>query len=77
MIYWNDKDDEQPAYEWIRAFYNSMLPYVSPYAYFNYVDRDVQDWTFAYWSTNYPSLQIIKQKYDPYNIFHYPQGVSP
>jgi len=60
---------------WVNTFYSAMQPFVTPYAYFNYIDKDLQHWGNAYFATNYQQLQYIKNKYDPSNLYLYPQSI--
>jgi FAD/FMN-containing dehydrogenase len=43
--------------------------------YRNYPDINFPDWETAYYGKNYGRLQEVKRKYDPQDIFHYPQSV--
>ncbi|HUK67979.1 MAG TPA: FAD-binding oxidoreductase [Streptosporangiaceae bacterium] len=62
---------------WLRSFYASMRPYASGQAYQNYVDPDLTNWSQAYYGANYPRLQQIKAKYDPHQLFDFPQAITP
>jgi FAD/FMN-containing dehydrogenase len=62
---------------WLRAFHAAMRPYASGGAYQNYPDPDLADYPAAYWGANYPRLQRVKAKYDPDELFTYPQAVRP
>lgn len=44
--------------------------------YSNYPDIDFTNWAVAYYGDHYPKLQSIKKKYDPGNLFHYPQSIT-
>lgn len=44
--------------------------------YRNYPDLNFSDWEHAYYGKNYQKLQEIKEKYDPENLFDYPQGIK-
>ena len=35
------------------------------------------DFRWAYWGDAFPSLLFIKDKYDPRNVFHFEQSVTP
>ena len=59
----------------LNSFYRAMRPYVSGYAYQNYIDPQLPNWAHAYYGTNYPRLVSIKKKYDPSNFFHFAQSI--
>lgn len=45
--------------------------------YRNYPDIRFRHWEKAYYGDNYPRLQALKRKYDPGDLFHYPQSIRP
>ena len=63
------------ALRFIRDFYRAMRPYVSGFAYQNYIDPKLPHWQHAYYAGNYPRLVSIKKHIDPTNFFHFPQSI--
>jgi hypothetical protein len=60
---------------WLRRFWAAMRPYASGQAYQNYPDPDLTNYAQAYYGTNLPKLSGLKKKYDPYNVFKFPQAI--
>lgn len=75
-LQWSEARETKTQLKIIRDYYNSLRPYMSGSAYFNYCDLDLgKKYASAYWGTNLPRLVQVKKDYDPENIFTHAQGI--
>jgi len=73
---WDQQEQEPAALASLRTFYDSVAPFASPFCYTNDTDYDLGNtYLNAYYGTNVNSLNQIKRKYDPNNIFHWAQSI--
>jgi FAD/FMN-containing dehydrogenase len=77
LNFWGAANAAAANIAWAREIYAAMRPYVSGYAYQNYIDSGLVDWQHAYYGVNYPRLQQVKARYDPHDLFRFAQGVRP
>jgi FAD/FMN-containing dehydrogenase len=75
LAYWAPSAAADPNLNWLRSFYAAMRPYVSPFAYQNYIDPELTNWRRAYYGTNLERLVAVKQRYDPKNVFRSRQSI--
>ena len=62
---------------WLRSLYATAHQHASGQAYQNYEDPDLKDWEQAYYGRNFTRLTHVKAKYDPHQVFKFPQGIPP
>jgi hypothetical protein len=60
---------------WLDDLYGQMRPYVSGYAYLNYIDPKLADWQHAYYGANLARLTSVKAAADPANLLAFAQGL--
>jgi len=64
-------------HSWLTEMWQEMRPYASGSAYQNYIDPDLIHWQHAYYGSNLLRLQRVKAAYDPSDLFHFEQSISP
>jgi len=73
--YWkkdHQKTDKETAFNQVQHILNQNG---IDKQYRNYPNIDFPNWQKAYYGNNYKKLQSIKQKYDPKDLFNYPQSI--
>lgn len=80
LSFWGAEDTRTVADQniaWANQIYAAMRPYVSGYAYQNYIDAGLTNWRHAYYGVNYARLQQVKARYDPHDLLRFAQGIRP
>jgi FAD/FMN-containing dehydrogenase len=72
--YWSAPEDADPTITWIENLRSNMSPYTLG-AYANYTDHLISDYLTAYFGGNLARLVEVKAKYDPDNLFQFPQSI--
>jgi FAD/FMN-containing dehydrogenase len=73
---WLDDKLNSQNIAWARETYERLLPHTRDAAYSNYMDDD-EDMTriSQAFGDNFPRLKILKEQYDPTNVFHRNQNI--
>ncbi|PTM59263.1 FAD/FMN-containing dehydrogenase [Desmospora activa DSM 45169] len=61
---------------WVENLRRAMLPFTHG-VYVNTPDLYIKNWPQAYYGGNFDRLTRVKAKYDPKNIFKFPQSIPP
>ncbi len=71
---WEDKEFAEINTQWVedKAHY---LRSITQGSYVNFPDGGLGDYLEAYYGENAERLKIIKKKYDPFNVFRFPQSI--
>lgn len=72
----NTPDGAAPGIRWVEEFRRAMRPFTEG-VYVNTPDLSIKDWPKAYYGSNFDRLTRVKTKYDPENVFNYPQSIPP
>ena len=72
---WNIQDEEAIHVEWILNLYRDLTPFLPKRVYVNMPMSELPDFLEQYYAQNLPRLREVKTKYDPENIFNYPQSI--
>jgi FAD/FMN-containing dehydrogenase len=67
--------DGAASRSWVRATYEAMAPYSNGESYQNYVDPGLDGWADAYYGANLARLQDVKRRFDPDDVFSFPQSI--
>jgi FAD/FMN-containing dehydrogenase len=73
--YWNKPSQEKKLVTAFEEIQKVLKEAGVTAHYRNYPDIHFSGWQTAYYGDHYPRLQAIKRKYDPGDLFHYPQSI--
>ncbi len=76
-VFWDiTTGGEIQAKQWLDGYMTLMQPYFNGESYQNYPRRGLPNYPQQYWGNFYPTLQQVKKKYDPNNIFNFEQSIQ-
>ncbi|WP_182421877.1 FAD-binding oxidoreductase (plasmid) [Priestia megaterium] len=73
---WENKSQEASNIASVEKVRQLMKPYVKG-SYVNVPDQNIEKFGKAYYGSNFARLREIKAKYDPDNLFRFPQSIPP
>ncbi|MEH7218026.1 FAD-binding oxidoreductase [Bacillus toyonensis] len=71
---WSKPEGAAQSIHWVEEFRQAMLPF-SNGVYVNTPDLSIKDWSKMYYGSNFDRLTQLKAKYDPKDIFNFPQSI--
>lgn len=74
---WQDLSKDAERIKWVRDYYDATAPYSEAGGYINFMDEDDQGRVKDNYQQNYDRLAQVKAKYDPANLFHLNQNITP
>jgi FAD/FMN-containing dehydrogenase len=74
QCHWSRQPEVEKYLPWVLEFFGKLDKYLSG-AYVNCPDSDLEHPLEDYYGSNLPRLRQIKAKYDPHNVFRYPQSI--
>jgi Berberine and berberine like len=75
---WPDPADDEANIRWVRDYYAAVHPYSGTAGgYINFVSADDAERTPENYGPTYERLRQVKATYDPGNLFHLNQNITP
>ncbi|MFI2303845.1 FAD-binding oxidoreductase [Actinacidiphila glaucinigra] len=74
---WPDPAANEANTAWVRGYYRDLAPLSEEGGYVNFMAGDDQERIRANYKGNYDRLVEVKRTYDPGNLFHLNQNITP
>ena len=75
FTFWIYEDTRNEALAYLQEFDRVVGPLSNGHSYQNYPNRETRDFGHAYFGGNLSALRKVKKKYDPKDLFSFPQGL--
>jgi FAD/FMN-containing dehydrogenase len=75
--YWERASEESAAKAFLSSWGELVRPFWNGYIYQNFPEHDVPNYAQNYWGGAAPALAAVKHKYDPTDLFRFPQSIKP
>lgn len=73
---WDTPAGALPGIRWEEDFRKAMHPYTHG-VYVNSPNLAIKNWPRVYYGCNFEKLTVVKARYDPENVFNFPQSIPP
>ena len=74
---WEGADNSAKNVQWTREYWSAMKPFLKTGSYGNYVSDEGEAVAREAYGANYDRLVILKNKYDPTNLFRMNHNIKP
>jgi FAD/FMN-containing dehydrogenase len=74
---WPDTSQNEANIRWVKDYSDAVAPYSEAGGYINFMAEDDQNRVRANYGANYDRLVAVKRRYDPDNVFHLNQNITP
>jgi len=74
---WPDPADNDKNIRWVKDYYAALAPHSQPGGYVNFASADDQAKVRDNFGAGYDRLTQVKRRYDPDNLFHLNQNITP
>jgi FAD/FMN-containing dehydrogenase len=68
-------EEQSAIHAWVGRSWRAVHRWASGAVYPNYPDPDLPDWARAYYGANLARLTSVKARYDPDDLFRFPQSI--
>jgi FAD/FMN-containing dehydrogenase len=74
---WPDPAENEANTKWVKDYDAAIAPHSMGGMYVNFASSDDQSKVAANYGANYERLREVKRRYDPSNLFHLNQNITP